>query len=334
MAIADMRWTSWPGGLSVLIALASPAGAAPVLEIPIACDMRSVCSVQKYFDLDPGPERIDYACGRLTNDRHDGTDLRLPDFPAMDRGVAVIAAAPGVVKALRDGMPDISVKEGGAEAIKGKEAGNGVVIDHGDGWETQYGHMKQGSVAVRRGQQVEVGQTLGLVGLSGETEYPHVHFGVRYQGRSLDPFVGSAESFTCGDALRPLWSEAALAQIPYRPTGVLVTGFAADRPEPDAARRGAYAAAALPADAQALVFWADTWGVMQGDVQRFAIAGPDGQEVHRSESVVQKSNISWFAFSGKRRPEAGWAPGQYTGTYEIVRDGQPAASASGTVTIQ
>ncbi|MBK8176028.1 MAG: M23 family metallopeptidase [Rhodospirillales bacterium] len=318
---------------AALISLKAAAAAPPSLEVPIDCDMRQVCAIHKYFDLDPGPGRMDFACGRLTQDRHDGVDFRLPDFPAMQRGVAVLAAAPGVVKAIRDGMADVSVKEIGAEAIKGREAGNGVVIDHGDGWVTQYAHLRRGSVAVKPGERVSAGQRLGFIGLSGETEYPHVHFAVRHNGRSLDPFVGEATTFTCGNDRHPLWSPAALAQLNYRPSGGLIVGFAAQRPDANAARDGAYAQETLSVDAPALVVWADSFGILEGDTQRIRIIGPDRAEVHNSETVLSKSNMVWFGFSGLRRPQAGWKPGEYTGIYEIVRAGVPVVSMTKRVQI-
>lgn len=147
----------------------SDAGAIE-FELPVACAMGKVCSIQKYVDHDPGPERVDYACGRMSLDGDQGTDFRVPDFVTMDRGVAVIAAAPGVVKSVRDGMADVSVREIGQAALGGRLAGNGVVIDHGEGWETQYSHLRQGSVAVKPGDRLDTGQRLGLFGLSGNTE--------------------------------------------------------------------------------------------------------------------------------------------------------------------
>jgi peptidase M23-like protein len=333
---STMRWVY---GLALLtLTAALPAAGDISLEVPVACNMAKVCSIQKYFDLDPGLGRLDYACGRLTGDGHDGTDIRVPDFPSMDRGVAVVAAAPGTVKAVRDGMADASVSKSGSgagvqDAIAGREAGNGVVIDHGNGWETQYSHLKRGSIAVKPGDRVAVGHHLGLIGLSGQTEYPHVHFSVRSQGQSLDPFVGSAASFPCGTARRPLWSSAALAQLPYRPSGGLVAGFASERPDAETARRGAYAADELPASAPALVFWADVWGAAAGDLQRIRIESPGGQIVHHNETVLKDSNISWFAFSGRQRPSTGWQPGIYGGTYELVRDGGTVVSMSKQVTI-
>lgn len=315
----------------------SPVSAAqagsPPFEVPVDCDMTKACSIQKYFDHDPGPERMDYACGRLSKDGDVATDIRTPDYPTMERGLTVVAAAPGVVRATRDGMQDISVRNIGQEAIKGREAGNGVVIDHGDGWETQYSHMKRGSVLVRSGDRVITGQPLGQIGLSGNTEFPHVNFAVRYRGRPVDPFVGLVETFSCGGERQPLWSEVALASMPYHASTALIAGFATDKPDADDARHGAYADERLPASAPALVFWADISGTMAGDVQRIRIDGPDGRPVHRAETVLEQSNISWFAFSGLRRPQAGWRPGTYSGTFELVRNGQPVATISDQIEI-
>ena len=148
--------------------------------------------MQNFFDHDPGPDRRDYACGRLSYDGHSGTDFRVADVPAMMRGVTVVAAAPGTVKAVRDGMADIRLAEIGREALKGREAGNGVVIDHGDGWETQYSHLRKGSTLVRPGQTVEAGTPLGRIGMSGQAEFPHVDFAVRHDGQEIDPFTGTA----------------------------------------------------------------------------------------------------------------------------------------------
>jgi murein DD-endopeptidase MepM/ murein hydrolase activator NlpD len=252
----------------------------------------------------------------------------------MQRGITVVAAAPGVVKAVRDGMQDASVRTTGHAAIKGREAGNGVVIEHGNGWESQYSHLKRDSILVEPGERVSTGQPLGQIGLSGNTEFPHVEFAVRHDGRPVDPFVGiTAGSLACGGERRPLWSAAALAQLPYRASGPLSAGFATQRPEAEAARHGAYAETRLPGNVPSLVFWADVWGAMKGDVQRIHIDGPDGRPVHRAETVLNESTISWFAFSGLRRPAAGWQPGAYTGTYELLRDSRPVVTITETVEI-
>jgi murein DD-endopeptidase MepM/ murein hydrolase activator NlpD len=63
--------------------------------------------------------------------------------------------------------------------------GNLVVIDHGGGLATAYGH--QSAIAVGSGQQVTQGQTIGYVGCTGHCFGPHLHFEVRVNGAAVDP---------------------------------------------------------------------------------------------------------------------------------------------------
>lgn len=63
--------------------------------------------------------------------------------------------------------------------------GNNVVIDHGQGYQTQYAHMRPGSMTVRPGQHVETGDIIGYIGTSGNTSGPHLHFEVRENNRSV-----------------------------------------------------------------------------------------------------------------------------------------------------
>lgn len=63
--------------------------------------------------------------------------------------------------------------------------GNLVVLDHGNGLATAYGH--QSSVAVGTGQSVAQGQVIGYVGSTGHSTGPHLHFEVRVNGVPVDP---------------------------------------------------------------------------------------------------------------------------------------------------
>ncbi len=312
-------------GFTAAISAAADAGDPPSFEVPIACPMGVECFVQNYVDQDPGPGASDFTCGRLTYDGHKGTDIRVPNLAYMRRGVAVLAAAPGTVLRLRDGMADVSVADTGVAAVANREAGNSVIIDHGDGWETQYGHMRKGSVMVKPGDKVTAGEPIGLVGLSGRTEFPHVHFEVRHDGQIVDPYTGALDAPACGKVAAPLWSAGAEAAMAYRPSGLLAAGFAPGKPDPKAMRRGDYAAAALPADSPALTFWVDLFGIQKGDQETLRLVGPAGGLVAEDTKTAEKPWAQAYRFVGKKAPAAGWPLGVYRGEYRLVRtvDGKP-----------
>ena len=161
------------------------AGAeAPVLSLPADCVPGTTCWLVNFVDHDPGPEARDYRCGRLSYDTHKGTDIAIANDAVMHKGVDVLAAAPGRVLRVRDGVADSTKADlESATALRGRECGNGLVIDHGDDWTTQYCHMKAGSIRVQPGDRVERGAVLGRIGRSGRSEFPHrsVHRGQQYQ---------------------------------------------------------------------------------------------------------------------------------------------------------
>ena len=186
---------------SLIILCAMTEGAKPEsiqLSLPIACTLGADCFIQQYTDVDPGPEARDYRCGIATYDGHEGTDFRVMSLDAAAKGVPVLASAAGRVKASRDGVEDrlLASPEDAAD-IAGRECGNGVVIDHGGGWETQYCHFKRGSVTARVGDAVAAGAPLGQVGYSGRAQFAHVHLTVLKNGQIVDPFSGKTQDGTC-----------------------------------------------------------------------------------------------------------------------------------------
>ena len=93
-------------------------------------------------------------------------------------GAPAFAVANAKVVAAVDGLPDSPPGALPPNIPIDQADGNHVILDLGDGRFVLYAHFKPGSVRVRRGQHVRRGQILGLVGTSGNSSEPHLHFHV------------------------------------------------------------------------------------------------------------------------------------------------------------
>ena len=283
------------------------------LALPLDCAPGQSCWVIHHVDNEPGPGVQDHHCGRLTYDGHDGTDFAIANLRVMQEGVPVLAAAAGTVRGVRDGEPDQRVEERGKEAIRGRECGNGVAIVHGDGLETQYCHLRQGSIAVTAGDEVVAGTRLGLVGLSGETSFPHLHLAVRKDGKSLDPFTGATiGSATCpADGDGALWSRAAADQLAYRPIPITGLGVSPHAPDAAAIRRGEVDATTLKADSAALVVWMQAYKLEADDRIELLLLDPSGAVAHRSEVTQKRAQALVMLWTGPKRRAERWAVGEW-----------------------
>ena len=158
----------------------------------------------------------------------------------------IVAAAPGVVTGVRDGMKHLSVRDINdpqrLHAVKTKSAlGNAVVIQHDHGVVAYCGHLREGSVVVRKGQGVVRGEVLRCGGLSGDTEFPHIHFEVRCDGRVIDPFSGlDAPAGRHETSGTPLWHPETFAKLTYVPTGLHAAGFSTAIPDSASVEAGRY----------------------------------------------------------------------------------------------
>ena len=93
-------------------------------------------------------------------------------------GEEVLAAAPGRAAAVRHGAPENTPPRTAPGVTTEGAAGNHVTQDLGGGRFALYAHLQPGSLRVRPGDQVQRGQVLGLVGNSGNSTEPHLHFHV------------------------------------------------------------------------------------------------------------------------------------------------------------
>jgi murein DD-endopeptidase MepM/ murein hydrolase activator NlpD len=75
--------------------------------------------------------------------------------------------------------------------------GNHVIIDHGYGYTTLYGHMM--TIQVSEGDEVQKGQTIGMVGNTGTSTAPHLHYEVRLKGNPVDPIIYCMDDLSPGE---------------------------------------------------------------------------------------------------------------------------------------
>jgi murein DD-endopeptidase MepM/ murein hydrolase activator NlpD len=103
---------------------------------------------------------------------HHGIDISAPS------GTPIYATGDGTVKSVG--------RHGGY--------GNAVIIDHGYGYQTLYGHMK--TIIVRKNKKVKRGEIIGYVGNTGLSRAPHVHYEVIYNNKKIDPVNYFYNDFT------------------------------------------------------------------------------------------------------------------------------------------
>lgn len=286
------------------------------LILPLQCRLTETCWVANYVDAHGGIEAQDFRCGPRTYDGHDGIDIAVRDLAQMQEGVSVVAAASGTVRAVRQDMADVLfVPNSSGHSISGRECGNGAIIDHGGGWQTQYCHLRRGSLRVHEGERVDRGHLLGLVGISGKTQFPHVHFTVRHHGAIVDPYTGLTPGAGCQGQSRPLWEDVFIG---YEEAALYNVGFTGEPPKIGDIRNGHHEPY-LDRAAQRLVLWVDMLGVQEGDRVRFRINGPDGLKVLESDQVIVRTQARAFRVAEVPRKTSVWSAGHYSGEVTLHR---------------
>jgi hypothetical protein len=196
------------------------------------------------------------------------------------------------------------------------------VIAHAGGYETQYCHLAKGSVIVRPGAVVVAGQSVGRAGLSGASEFPHLHFTVRQDGRVVDPFRPNSETCSSGAVQLDgsLWDASLHKSLRYRAGTILNTGFAdgaitMSSVETETTRQAG-------SNPEALVAWARAIGLETGDTQRLVLKSSDGSVLaEASDPALLRPRAQSLLFGGRKRPPGGWPSGTYTATYSVKRAG-------------
>ncbi len=162
---------------------------------------REAIAVSNFVDHSSSFPNIlkDYHCGQRTYDtdggyNHQGTDIYSWPFSwkkMKTNQVEIIAAASGTIIFKRSDQSDQSCSFNGSQW-------NAVYVEHDDGSVAWYGHLKRNSLTSKEvGEHVQVGEYLGVMGSSGNSTGPHLHFEVYDSGGNLiDPYLGSCNETT------------------------------------------------------------------------------------------------------------------------------------------
>lgn len=92
-------------------------------------------------------------------------------------GIDISASSGSTVAAAAEGLVTFAARNG--------DLGNAVTIDHGYGIVSRYGHLSE--ISVHAGQKVKAGQKIGLVGSTGRSTGPHLHYEVAVNGYKVNP---------------------------------------------------------------------------------------------------------------------------------------------------
>jgi len=93
------------------------------------------------------------------------------------KGLDIRGAIGSPVKAMAKGEVEFAGLRGGF--------GNCIMLKHGNGFETLYGHLSK--ILVRVGQKIDIGQQIGLIGSTGRSTGPHLHYEIHKNGEKIDP---------------------------------------------------------------------------------------------------------------------------------------------------
>ena len=183
-ASARARWLALATGTLLALTLNEPAVAAPAPR-------------------SPGPDfEMPFPCADTWNGKtfhgHSPSMLALDWNKPNDLGAQLVSSAPGVITTVAN--------------LGNRSYGRYIIVDHGNGWTTLYAHLNAAWVVP--GQAVDQGTVLGLVGSSGGSTGPHLHFEERYLRKDQQAYfnrttfvMGTTKaSANCGDV--PLVADA------------------------------------------------------------------------------------------------------------------------------
>jgi len=300
----------------------------PQFAFPVDCELGKDCWTINYVDVDSHPKSSrDFTCAAKTYEGHKGTDFALRSRIEMNQGVNVLAARDGKVLRLRDGENDDPKSDAEYQTIRdqNKDCGNGVIIDHSNGLQTYYCHLKKDSITVAIGDEVKKGDVIAQIGQSGFAEFPHLHFTVIWEGGQIDPFTANVKDDGCGKFKDNLWEN----DLEYEPYSIFDGGFAATIPDFAEITKGQVHPKAISGSGDAFVYWSGFYHAIKGDKVTLTIRDPQGNIIANRQHTLGKSRKRpSYRYVGKKLNGKTLPSGTYTGSITYEKKGHPPKTVS------
>lgn len=292
------------------------------LKLPVSCQLEESCWLVNYPDVQKEEGYQDYKGGKNTYEGNKGTYFAVKTFIDIKNGTPAHAADDGKVIFVRNNIED-NYPLGDKDTEKEPPfCGNAVVIEHNHGWKTAYCHLKKGSISVKQGDFTTAGAQIGQIGLSGQTEFPHLYFTVLKGENYFDPFSGlQLNGKENKNKYKPLWGINARDNLKYRDVILTNIGVSAEDPSLYSVKQGSYKNIELLYDEPEIFIWVYGFHFKKKDIIKLTLYNPDQEKVMNDFIRVSSGNIENLVSFKKKKKKEKWKPGFYNVKINYIKTG-------------
>ena len=327
--------------------------AVPLALIPpVRCKIGRSCFITEYVDVTSNGLAHDYRCGPLSKNGAEETIFTATHQTHTKNNLDATASAGGRVQAVRAHISDTKntvtiqkEKEGDAKSRRSKrrrdlltqaeniktDPGNYIILEHNDGWRTEYRYLQQNSITLRPGDTVKAGQIIGKFGQTGGFHtggayFPRLGFKVTLDGKTVAPFIGLTQNPICKADAQPLrkvktdqalWHTSYHSDLTYIPVGILgmdIIDTAQGFPSNSVIR-----VHSSQFKESTLIFWTSAFGVQVGDRILLELFHPHGALIGETRSVYLRRRGIIVNFLSVAPQQQKWQSGSYRGLFKMFR---------------
>ena len=287
------------------------------LEFPVSCQLEENCWFVNYPDEDLTKGIRDYKGGKVSRNGKKGIEIVVKTIL---EEMPVIPAENGEVVFIKNNVED-NLLDSEDEQKEQSFCGNYVIIEHNNGWKTLYCHLKKDSITVKPGDFAVEGKEIGQIGLSGQTEFPHLYFAVLHKGQYFDPFTGiNLSNIKNKEAFKPFWSVKAKKRFKYKEIALINTGVSLEAPLLEKIKQGKLEDIKLAQDTPLFYLWMQGFHLKTGDYMKIKLENPSGEKILDKVQKISSNDLEQVVFFDiKKEEEEDWEIGVYKGKIEFMR---------------